>query len=174
MLRMRTGYGPPGPAGGEAAGGQGGRREAGQGETVFYAGRRAARGAARRARLLRQTRAISLGIAGGAALASIGLGTTLARAADTTSPGQVRAAPAAHAPAAPGSPAPGTGAPGPAGPGGSQRGAPEHSLAPGRAPRPAAASGRAGNGTAGHGQGPTAVPAPAVAPPVSHVASGGS
>jgi hypothetical protein len=141
MPEMRTGPGPFGPAGGETAGD----------EAAGTGGRRAARGAARRERLLRQTRTISLGIAGGATLASLGLGAALAHAAASAAAGHTAAAPAAHAPAAPGSAPPGAAA------GGSR----EHGLAPGRAPR------------AGHGQ-PQATAQPAASPPASHVASGGS
>jgi hypothetical protein len=71
--------------------------------------------AARRERLLRRTRTITLGIAGGAAVASLGLGTALAHVI----PGHGRpatAAPAASGPATSGHAAPARTAPAPSPP----------------------------------------------------------
>jgi hypothetical protein len=114
----------------------------------------AAAGTRRRERLLRRTRMISLGIAGGAAAASLGLGAALAQ-------------PAAAVPAAGHSPAR-AGQAGYAGRAESSRLA-----APAHAPRPAV-SARAPRPARTAGLGPARQATPAAAPAAAHVSSGGS
>jgi hypothetical protein len=119
--------------------------------------------AARRERLLRRTRTITLGIAGGAAVASLGLGTALAHVTPGhDGPAAPRAATAGH-PAAPHATSPeGTSPRGTSGPATSGHGGPAGSApAPARVPHHR------------HRLAPPPAP-PASAPAAPHASSGGS